>query len=63
MGHVTWRPANNGAGARIWFVCTDAASAAEVQYHWSVRGDLIRYKSHASAARAAERLNRAGAVQ
>ena len=51
-----WYPANNGAGKHIWFLYRDAAEVAD-RYHESKAGFLIRYKTMASAQRAADRLN------
>jgi hypothetical protein len=53
---TAWRPANNGAGRRIWFVYRDAPKV-EDRYHLSGSGQLVRYASIESAQRAADLLN------
>lgn len=56
----TWRPVNNGAGKRIWFLIADDETLPVGQrYHYDRRGWLIRYASHATASKAAARLNAA----
>lgn len=54
-----WRPASNGAGPRHWFLFRDAAEVSD-RYHRAVNGRLIRYASHTTAQKAADRLNAAG---
>lgn len=51
-----WHPANNGAGKRIWFLYRDADAVSD-RYHYASNGRLVRYATHESAKRAAERLN------
>lgn len=55
-----WRPGNNGAGKHIWFVCrkvSDHPKGMPYEYHEDKRGQLIRYKTRASAMKVAEQLN------
>jgi hypothetical protein len=57
-----WQPAVNGTGKRPWFLAR--GSGAEFhripvadRYHFSARGDLVRYANLESAQRAADKLN------
>jgi hypothetical protein len=59
-----WRPANNGTGKRIWFLCRysghdDQRVPLEDRYHYSSNGVLVRYSSFEAAQRAASKLNKA----
>jgi hypothetical protein len=59
-----WRPANNGSGKRIWFLCRysgwdDESVPLADRYRFGANGTLIRYASYESAQRAADRLNAA----
>ena len=47
-----WRAANNGSGARMWFVVTD-----DGRHHVGRAGQLVRYGSFGTADSAAHRLN------
>jgi hypothetical protein len=53
-----WRPANNGAGKRRWFLIRDDSSIpVRERYHFGSDGRLVRYASPESARRAADRMN------
>lgn len=59
-----WRPANNGAGERRYFVCRDRPAdhpdrgrKGPIEYHTDKNGDLIRY-TMGGAYRKATELNR-----
>lgn len=55
-----WRPANNGVGKRIWFVCRDLptpnAHGMRKEWHVDRNGKLIRY-TRDGAYRKADELN------
>jgi hypothetical protein len=53
---TAWRPANNGAGKRIWFLYRDAPKVGD-RYHLNSNGQLVRYASMQGAQRAADLLN------
>jgi hypothetical protein len=50
-----WEIANNGSGKRIYFLFKDTPTGTE--YHWSAGGNLVRYASHITAQKAADKLN------
>lgn len=57
-----WRPANNGAGKRTWFLVRGYGSESDripisERYYYNKRDDLIRYATMESAQKAADRLN------
>lgn len=51
-----WRAANNGTGARIWFLYRDDVPADQ-RYRYGKSGRHIRYGSCENAQRVANRLN------
>lgn len=54
-----WEPGVNGAGKRPWFLIRrDETIPIPLRYHYNANGYLIKYASHQSAQRAADRLNR-----
>lgn len=63
MTNDAWRPANNGAGKRPWFVVRGNGGPAADCYQWTKSGNLIRYGSCEAAMRAAARLNAAEALR
>jgi len=57
-----WRPANNGTGARPWFLCRysghdDMSVPMEDRYRFGAADTLIRYGSYEAAQCAADKLN------
>jgi hypothetical protein len=55
--HWLWKPANNGHGARMWFLCRDDSVPVSFRWHCNASGNLVRYGSYGSAKKAAEKLN------
>ena len=56
MGY--WRTANNGSGKRRWFlIWSDESVPVSDRYYFAANGNLVRYVSHQSAQKAADRLN------
>ncbi len=53
-----WRPANNGAGERPYFLYRGDSVPWIDRWYFNTAGDLVRYKNHKTAQRAADRLNR-----
>lgn len=53
-----WHAANNGAGARPWFILRESAefprSTGHTEYHEDARGDLIRYTTQGAFKKAAQ---------
>jgi hypothetical protein len=51
-----WRPANNGTGARIWFIYREVPAVHD-RYGWDKRGRLRRFATYQAAERAATKAN------
>ena len=52
-----WHAANDGAGARIWFLLR-YAGGRPVDYLFARNGKLIKFSSYKNAAKRADELNR-----
>jgi hypothetical protein len=53
-----WRPAVNGGGKFPWFlIWSDESVPVSERYHYNGKGNLVRFASHETAQRAADKLN------